>query len=80
MGSLTHQEDRVKVVVAVPFTSSVPYTVKVFNPDDLEEIKRELREKDILDGDTPNFYEQWGDEFRHAIDKITKEDVLKIEE
>jgi len=70
----------VKVIVSVPFKISVDYEVEVKNPADLEEIKRALEALDPSDwSHDPDFYECFGDEWRHCVQKVKRTDIFPAE-
>lgn len=67
-----------KVRVWVPFCTQVPYIVEV-EKFDLEEIVDKLEEKDPSDWVyDPNFYEQFGSNWRANIEKVEKDDVEEV--
>ncbi len=67
----------VRVKVYLPFSATVEYTVEVEDPNNLEEIKEKLLQKDATDwSNCPDFYEVLGSNFRDFVKKISKEDVF----
>ncbi len=69
-----------KVRVSVPFVSSVSHVIYVTNPEDLDEISEKLADKDPSTWEVdPCFYEQLGDVWKYAVNKIKKEDVEVLE-
>ena len=69
----------VEVKVYVPFKSAVEYRINVEDPNDLDEIKEKLLEKDPADwDDIPDFYEVLGSNFRDFIEEVTEEDVFLV--
>ena len=66
-----------RIIVSVPFVSSVQYEIAVKNPEDLEEIKEKLREKDASEWmHEPNFYEELGQNWDENIEEIEKDGVF----
>ena len=69
-----------RVIVCVPFKISVDYEVEVKNPADLEEVKRALEALDPSDwSHDPDFYECFGDEWRHCVQKVKRTDIFPAE-
>ena len=66
-----------KILVSVPFQSSVTYELKVNDPNDLSEIKEKLEEIDPSDWyDDPCFYESLGTGFRQYLERVKRKDVM----
>jgi|Deesub1362B_J571_1020462.scaffolds.fasta_scaffold15179_1 hypothetical protein len=67
----------VEVKVYVPFKSAVEYIVDVEDPNNIEEIKEKLYQKDPSDwNDIPNFYEVLGANFREFVKEVTEDDIF----
>ncbi len=65
-----------KVTVWLPYHHLVAYEVEVHDPDDLEEIRKALREKSPGDWKRePAFYEALGDSYQDSVEEITEENV-----
>jgi hypothetical protein len=70
------ENESVKVRVRVPVTRDVYYVVDVGDPSDVDEVSRALARKDPSDWESdPCFYEHFGDVWKHAVDKVQKEDI-----
>jgi hypothetical protein len=64
------------VRVNLEFTFSVPYTVKVEDPEDIDEIRGELQKKHAWDYDHPGSPgECIADQYETAAGKVTLDDV-----
>jgi len=67
----------VKVRVFVPAKFYVSYILDVEDPDNLEEIISKLEKMDPSNwAEDPNFYEEYGFNFRNFIKQVTKEDIV----
>ncbi len=63
------------------FLQSSTFILDVEDPDNLEEIISKLEKIDPLNwAEDPNFYEEYGLNFRNFVKQITKEDVVIIED
>ena len=65
-----------KVRVRIPVTRDVYYVVDVEDPGDVDEVSRALARKDPSNWESdPCFYEHLGDVWKHAVDRVKKEDI-----
>jgi hypothetical protein len=70
------QDDPKKVRVRVPITRDVYYVVEVDDPSNIDEVSMSLARKDPSQWECdPFFYEHLGDVWKHAVNKVQKEDI-----
>jgi hypothetical protein len=70
-----------KIRVWVPMTHDVSYVIEVKDPSNIDEVSEALARKDPSQWESdPCFYEHLGDEWKHLVNKVKKENIETLEE